>query len=486
MWDRCAITGVSLLCLIAIAIAEPPPLDALPLRSEVTQGRITWRFTEPARVGQFVNGDYYVVGPVTVTATDPAPAGGRNLSVLNPAPRDHSGQAFDTRLRGHDPSRVAALPIRMNPGDLLVSSVGTEKKSRPDLFGQERNFSPILSYSILTCLPAPVPPDTFRPGYCDRDMKLYRARDLQRWRLHNLAPVEETPDIEHWARLFRQPWLDLVGFCFAAAAEYQPQYARETARAEAFATLLLNLDFPPERKEPLLINFVQYGIDLWSIVRAGEPDFTAWRANGGHGNGRKWAIVFAGLMLGDERMASPSVSHPDFRFGMDMQTAFGKSWTGADVVYAGHMGLWKGEPAGREPSHMPYEHLQPREWPTGTYQYPWSSAPVTQYTGELYRRTVNSPVWVGIALAARIMRAEPLYAHDPFFAYVDRWMTEYDAPLREKIMEQIDTQNTRHKPGSNLDFRAERFHAGRARDPFVQNMWKAYRHALPPPRTPPE
>ena len=471
------------------AAAGVPTVEDLPRRDKLTQGHITWHFDEPVPVGQFVNGDYYVVGPVRIVQIGPAPVNPdtgeiENGSVLNltapsPSNRDRSSQAFHHKMRHFDKALTSLPPFDMHPGDMLVSSVGTERGVHQCLFGREGNKSWVLSYSILTSLAEPVPADTFRPGYCDHEMKLYRARDLQWWRLHDLEHVQDVPDIERWAGLFRQPWIDVKGFCFGAAAEYQPQYARETARAESFATLLLNLDFPRQQKEPLLINFVQYGIDLWSVVRS-EPDFRAWRANGGHGSGRKWAIVFAGMMLGDEAMASPSRTYPQFRFGMDMQTKHGESWTGADVVYAGHLGVYQGEPAGEMVQHLPYEHLQPRDWPIGEFQYPWSDRPRRQYTGELYRRGINSGVWVGIALAGRIMHAQEQYAHDPFFDYVDRWMTEDDAPLRNEIMRQIDADNTAH------DFREERFHGQHARDPFVQQMWQRYRDDLPPRRVPPE
>jgi hypothetical protein len=43
-----------------------PKLEDLPLQGSVSQYGITWTFEKPARVGQFVNGDWYVVGPVTV------------------------------------------------------------------------------------------------------------------------------------------------------------------------------------------------------------------------------------------------------------------------------------------------------------------------------------------------------------------------------------------------------------------------------------
>ena len=47
------------------APATPSPED-LPLEESVSQYGVTWTFDKPARVGRFVDGDWYVVGPVTI------------------------------------------------------------------------------------------------------------------------------------------------------------------------------------------------------------------------------------------------------------------------------------------------------------------------------------------------------------------------------------------------------------------------------------
>src|SRR5438270_6090871 len=47
-----------------------PPLipkpEELPLKKSLSQYGMTWIFDQPTRAGQFVNGDWYVVGPVTI------------------------------------------------------------------------------------------------------------------------------------------------------------------------------------------------------------------------------------------------------------------------------------------------------------------------------------------------------------------------------------------------------------------------------------
>jgi hypothetical protein len=422
----------------------------------VTRHRITWKFSEKVPVGRFVNGDYYVVGPVTVTEVDPPASDGRNGSILN-LPLDSGISPFDSRVpggrgRGYESIRTD-VPIVMAPGDALLSSISVEPRSLPDwLRPSDRNLSPVGTVSVLTCLAEPAPADTFRPSYCDRGQKLYLARQLRRDLLPQLSregiPFEHeqgTFTVEEFADHFERPWLEICFFHFDAPAEYQVQYGREAGRAAGIATLLLCLDFGPEEKERLLTNFVQYGIDLWGIVRAGYP---GWGAHGGHGSGRKWPIVFAGLMLGDDEMRSPTKTYPNIRFGEDMQTMYDDGWTGAKVVYAGHVGK---EGVRGQPDWGAYEHLPPSEWPGNL--------------GESYRRCCTSVAWVGQALAARILNAEEAWNHDAFFDYVDRWMTEDDSQHINEI-----------KQARGQDYSAAWARQGQAWDPFVEAMWAKYGH----------
>ena len=85
------------------------PLD-LPLTDTVLQHGITWKFQEKVRVGRFVNGNYDVVGPVTVVAITPRPESGRNGSVLN-LPPVNARSGFDSRVVGgrYDPEAAIAV-----------------------------------------------------------------------------------------------------------------------------------------------------------------------------------------------------------------------------------------------------------------------------------------------------------------------------------------------------------------------------------------
>jgi hypothetical protein len=448
------------------ADSQTPDAPTLVLMDSVSIDGITWTFNQTVPVGRFVNGDYYVAGPVTVVNISPlpTPANGRHGSVLDMPVTNNSVSPFDNRVSAnrYAPQLRVYPPVSMNPGDALISSISVNQIGDfpPWLReGEETPVSPVRTVSVLTCLPEAVSPDAFRPSYADRTQRIYHADSLRRYLLPRLPKVTHTPDPAVFASHFRRPWLEICFFGFDAAVEYQATYGREVGRSVGLATLLLMLDFSPAEKEDLLINIVQYGIDLWGIARSG---YFGWPAHGGHGTGRKWPIVFAGLMLGDRNMESPGGAYPDLRFGEDMQTMYDDGWTGADVVYAGHQGVWHGVPVSSTPSWGPYEHLQPSLW-----ESTFSGDP-QWHIGEDYRRCCTSIAWVGEGLAARIMHAESLWNHSAFFDYVDRWMTEDD----ETAVATIESQ-------AGLDYSADWERQGQAWDAFVDEMWSAYRNNLP-------
>lgn len=429
------------------------------LKDHISIDGITWKFSEAVPVGHFVNGDYYVVGNVTVVSISPlaTPENGRNGSVLNLPVNKNDVSPFDDRAEGnrYEPGLRIYPPFTMQPGDALISSISINEKgdTRAWLREQDTPVSYVRSVSVLTCLAEAVSADAFRPSYADRSQRIYHADSLRRDLLPNLPKVEHVPDIATFASHFRRPWLDICFFSFDAAGEYQAAYGREKGRAAGMASLLLMLDFTPAEKEALLVNFVQYGIDLWGIIRAG---YSGWPAHGGHGTGRKWPVIFAGIMLDDHYMRSPDTTYPNLRFGEDMQTIYDNGWSGAQVVYAGHQGVWNELQVSSIPSWGPYEHLYPSLWKSelGGSNF---------HIGEDYRRCCTSLAWVGQGLAAQLMGAEDYWNHDAFFSYIDRWMTEDDTQLLQIL------KNT-----MGVDYSASWQRQGQTWDAFVNEMWAAY------------
>ncbi|HUT57980.1 MAG TPA: hypothetical protein VNA25_09050 [Phycisphaerae bacterium] len=464
---------------------KTPALEDLELRESVAQYGITWTFAKPAPVGQFVNGDWYVVGPVTVAKIDPEPTygkDGRNGSILNLPPRradkpDSSFVPFDSRIRHHRSKAElgARLPIGMKPGDSLVSTISLKpgEKVRRMVKGWGSTEKPTKTAAILTCMAEPQPLDAFRPAFADKANKVYYARNLRRELLPDLRGpkgdvivTERGPTkLSDWVRMFQRPWTDVLAFTNMAPIRNMPMYGREVARASGIGALMLCLDFKPQDKEPLLINYVQVGVDLWGLVRAGHA---GWPAHGGHHSGRKLPIVLAGYLLNDQDMMDPYAKHPKIKFQEDMQAIYGQCWTGARVVYGGHAGkegIVGGPGAGRSPKKGwgAYEHLHPSKWAEhGGKDF---------MLGESYRRCCTSHSWIGEALAMRLMKMEKVWKHDAFFDYCDRWMHEDDTEFIKVIQKETGK-------GENYDKSWAK--QGGTWDPFVDEMWAKYRPTCKP------
>ena len=199
------------------------------------------------------------------------------------------------------------------------------------------------------------------------------------------------------------------------------------------ASLLLQLDVPPERKEKLLIGLVQYGLDISALAKAG----VSWNWGGGHTSGRKWPMVFASLMLDDPviRQVPDTVA-----FHEDAQTYYGTGWHGQTALY------WMVEHHG---PRARYEEKRPEQWDT------WDQS------SESYRLCCNAVAWVGTALSARLMGALPAWNHDAFFDYCDRWMRPDDPYAADRAPHRRPPQE------------------GKTFDPFVDAMWRAYRARAP-------
>ncbi|HUU21293.1 MAG TPA: hypothetical protein VM389_02040 [Phycisphaerae bacterium] len=463
-----------------------PKLEDLPLKESVSQHGITWTFDRPGRVGRFVNGDWYVVGKATVKAIAPKPQYGRDIPeieldhmdlerkvaqrvrngfMLNPPAK--MKVAYDSGVRNwFDPSLIRKLPVAMKPGDSLVSTISMPKglvlpaQLRNKIERGAGDGSPIRTAAILTCVAQPQPPDAFRPGFCDRKQRIYLSRDLKRELLPKAARTKSMLKVGLCVRFTQRPWVGTCFFGFEEPVENMPQYGMEYGRVSGVCALMLCTDYRPEQKEPLLVNYVQVGIDLGGMIRAGHPGWTGW---GGHGSGRKLPIVFAGLLLGDEQLAQINRSFPKVSFGEDEQTAYGDCWTGAKVVFAGHSGIDAASGAGRNrnSSWGPYEHLHPSKWNGGNN------------TSEAYRRTCTGGGWVAQALALRLLHAEKAWGHDAFFDYVDRWMQEDDTEFIKTI-----------KEATGKDYNHEWSRHGWAwqeKEAFVKEMWAKHRPTLEAP-----
>lgn len=450
-----------LLCLSLFLLGMVAPAPAKEMQ-EITQHGITWTFDQPRQTGRFVTGDYWVIGPVEITAVSPTPgpqpadetsatAQSRygavamradpqmrngSMIVLKPGP----SQGYDSRLKNYRPELSIAFPYALQPGQSLISTISNKTFPVPVLHealmwsSEKKQPLALRSAAVLTCLAEAPPDDAFRPPYAGSKKPIYELKDLRWDLLPTLAPPAKVPSWEQFERYLERPWLDHIDnwmLQYTGPNENQVNYGREFSRITSIASLMLMLDVPPERKEKLMIGLVQLGLDLHGLAQAGRQ----WTADGGHWNGRKWPMLFAGLMLDKKELQTL----PTTLFSEDQQTYFGHGWAGQTALFqmAFHTG-----------PHEPYEEKSPATWNAEDKR------------SESYRITVSGGL-PGTALAAQLMNAKALWNHDAFFDYYDRWMNPHD-PSAEK-------RGNVPRPSQE----------GRALDPFVNAMWANSRQNLP-------
>jgi hypothetical protein len=385
--------------------------------AQLTQFGITWTFDRPYEVGQFANGDWWVVGPVTIIGISPKStrANGRvmNGSMVNPSPKLNTKHGYDSTMYAQyktskdyqDELNVALDVSASRP--LLVpthsSLVSTISAPTPDTRPQ------VKGCSILTVLPVPAPAGSFRPAYCGSNKTIsFNESQLQYSRLASLAPVGGMPSLASVEREFERPWLDHVPLWvgrYLHATNNMPDYGREIGDAVSRGGIYLNLDYTNAQKRTLLVRYVQLGIDLYGIAMDGGQN--NWPPSAGHMNGRKWPILFAGLMLGHSGMSNIGLDKT-IEFGEDGQT-FYVAQTSPGVYNFGF--------GGYNASHVGLP-----EWGTAHSNKP--SVDDSTWFGDPYRLCCTANSWWGQLLAARVMGAKALWNHDALFDYQDRYLTE--------------------------------------------------------------
>ena len=172
------------------------------------------------------------------------------------------------------------------------------------------------------------------------------------------------------------------------------------------------------------------GIDLYSYIESGA---NGWPPDGGHSNGRKWPILFAGLILNNNGMKNIGSVSGDYlyndghgpgnppidykHFGEDGQT-FYVAQSDVDIT---NSASWN--PDIRTASNYPYtqEMIGMPEW---GIRYSTDPSRSDSSWAANYRTIGSGPSgpWVSFAMAAYLMNAKELWNHNAFFDYVDRYM----------------------------------------------------------------
>ena len=405
------------------------------MKSSITQYGISWTFDQEYPCGQFVTGDWWVVGPVTITSISPGASGGRDGSMINPLPGDD--QAYDDRNGGYTSELVITAPVSLNLGESLVSTVSLSSSEYPyaDVIGYDvqSNAGFTKSAAILTCLASAPADDAFRPAYVGSDKTLYYTSQLCYDHLPSLAAPSSTLSLATYERIFERPWIDHMADWLSRAmhpADNMPNYGREVCGVVGDAACLVCLNYTQAQKEKIVIGLVQIGIDNYHSALLNQH---LWPLAGGHTIGRKLPILFAGLLLDEQSM----LDLQGYDVSEDMSTYYGNSehelWTGwqnSDHEYATPAMYLFEEGADIYGNTWFHENRHPSTWsdspfPNNGNQYPYNKH-------ESYKR-ICSFAFPGQTIAALLLGLKESWNHSAYFDYVDRWMYEDDATNFEII-----------------------------------------------------
>jgi hypothetical protein len=395
--------------------------------SAVYRNCIRWNFDNEYRIGQFCNGDFWVSAPVKIISVTPAPSGSgvtfRNGSMLNPLGNLY--HAYDGRVEGFSSSQILNYPLTLEGSNSLISSASiisqpttctcgyldvTDYCVRYNYQGDFHSY--LYSAAVLTTLPYIPPANLFRPPYAGSEKPFFDKNSL-RTDLLPALPLETKPNTTYLNKItkeFQNTWLDHKNNSSVRMihpVRNMPNYGREIGTAVGEGSCLLMLDYSREQLTPLLIGFVQVGIDLYYNRLNG----TAWGGDAGHDNGRKWPIIFAGLMLDNSGMKNIAQTH-DLLGSEDLQTYYNPS----------QKALW-----GRNCVSSYTEICD------GNSARDCRKADQLTDGCPSYRNCCTSNTWIGEAVAITLMAAEDLWSHDEFFDYVHRWVTA-DVPGGGEIM----------------------------------------------------
>ncbi len=417
------------------------PLDS-EKASSITQYGITWTFDKPYPVGQFVNGDYYVVGPVVITGQVPSWDGTRNGAMVDPDASAEIGQGYDARAYNFNDSLRIKFPVTLSGTRSVISSIG--------LIDQKKGgaYDTLKAASVLTIVDTAPTPGTFRPPYVAGPKPLWNIAAVDYKRAPSLPVPAGTviPDLVG-AGILERVWLNHGPKTRGAEihpVDNMPPYPRDSSLEESEMAVLAMLDTP---QRVIAINrLIQLGIDTYQIaLRNGD----AFQANGGFGSGWKFPVIFAGIMLGDAAMQSPPAHTSPTgveKFGEDGFTYYGQP----TAEYPNGKPLF-GEDCEKQGIMKPYYGNNNCRDTTGLLDS-WDLH--SNNSGD-YGLCCTSYAWVGQALAIHLMRAEAAWNHPAYFDYVDRW-----------------TQTPSLWPDQSDDFKRATYGYGGF---FIQKVWEEYR-----------
>jgi hypothetical protein len=275
-----------------------PATPPIPTTTSISQYGITWTFANPVRYGQFVNGDYWVVDSgngVSISSISPAfttSPRAMNGAMVDPVTGWSSPQGYDDNHGSYSATVNVAInmPLVLHGNQSLVSVAS-------NAIPQNNGKQYINTTAILTSVTSAPASGSLRPGISGTTKTIHNISEIDYSKLAKLPiPSGQSITIANYTTILQPPFLlhsdaETNDYLHSSAAGNLPYYYYPPVFAEA--ALILNLDYDNSIKQPLLINYIQQAIDMYSYYEAGGRVYP----DGGENLGRKLPILFAGTVL---------------------------------------------------------------------------------------------------------------------------------------------------------------------------------------------
>ena len=471
----------------------------------ISQDGITWHFDQAYTYGTYVNGDYWVLGPVTITRITPdygvfngytdtngiwqvySPARHMHGWEINPhkVVVDGETQGYDSLLPSFSADKIPSLPVTITEHNTsVVKAIGL------DCTG---NCRPSLKVAaVLTVVTSPPPPTQFRPSYIgDPSEKL--VRDLSQVDLNRLPSVisTEVPTQSTFeTALERQRRLKFEHIAKGSGQRSRPQLSMEGYLPYATgeftnAILYAMTTYDRDMREEMAIQLIQHGIDWIGLFNHG---YYFPRGSGEQAGGILVPVFAATLFTDDslKQMILTAMDQPNsealpyedqsIQVGRQDRPLFGND-NGASAY-------WNNLETGGGSKTIADPHGYIDGGPT---------------PGSVYQGCCTSGWWKGMVLVFNLFPAmKEVWYHPPLETYVQRWVyhgawtlpdpcAPYDGNLANRGITYGPDPNN---PGDCIKNGVGRFpqlHGtvtnGGAQSGYVKRLWDSY--YSPDPETPP-
>ncbi len=470
------------LALALVYLLVNPAVSGATTCSEVVGfGGITFTFDQPYTCGRFITGDPWVLegvsGDVMITGITPSATGSRNGWQVNPLIINRNGlQSLDSRMRDFDDSLRPALPYAANTGESILKIISEAPPlddpnscTVPKVHGAGNTRTCVRTAAILTVLDTAPTATAFRPPYVSTWKPMYDSANVDPNVLPNVPEVTDQIPWEDALHIFGNggPWLDhfhdfrgrrihprdsmrtVAGKGRSENADYGAEISKSITTA-IMRTMHPNLD---NRGDEIYIirQITQVGIDLYGMLKAGQ----FWVAGGGHGQGRKLPILYAGFVMNDPNLLRVGLDHLDVNdpndpndcsqsfqedghtyYGAESIALFGTTEGGCDGTFGGNpawqnhldQGCSGGKKDARDPDGLRDGGHQVVVFPGDVKDESCTINEVASTVGPSgpahagdYQECCTSGPYKFVSVVARLLGLRGAWAHEPFFDYVTRW-----------------------------------------------------------------